>query len=294
MRMMKELRCRVLPVLCAALALFVFSSSAFAQQLPPLPAPLQNMVDEGAQIRYLGQQNGLDGWIAIKGGQEQYFYVTADGQAFVMGLLFDKDGKIVTLRQVQKLQESSEGETLDLFALGQTPPNPAAAGATQAEPGDKVNREFKTPSEQLFSDVEASNWIALGNETAPFIYVFVDPECPHCKGFMNDLRHAYIDSGQVQVRIVPVGLNDTTRAQAAFLLAVPSPQKRWYDHLDGDTAALPINPDINQQGVQRNMAVMQSWKINATPFTVYRSKKGEVKIIQGRPKDIKKIMEDIH
>jgi hypothetical protein len=43
--------------------------------LPELPKPIENLVNEGAQIRYLGRDYGVDAWITIKNGKEQYFYV---------------------------------------------------------------------------------------------------------------------------------------------------------------------------------------------------------------------------
>lgn len=267
--------------------------AAKAQSEPPLPEPLQHLVTEGAQMRYLGRHNSLDGWIAIKNGQEQYFYVTEDGQAFLMGLLFDKTGKVVTLRQVKELQEKN-GATLDLFASEDAP---GLMGET-SQPGidqlvDKTKREFKTPAEQLFADVESGNYITLGNPQAPYLYTFIDPQCPYCHAFLNDLRADYIEKGLIQVRMIPVGFRDETRAQAAFLLAVPDPQDRWFRHLAGDKEALPVTPDINQQGVQRNLAIMQSWKVNVTPFTVYRAASGEVKIVQGRAQDLRQIVSDL-
>ncbi len=275
--------------LCAAFVLLQ-AHTAFAQKEPPLPKPLENLVQGGAQMRYLGHRGGLDGWIAIKGGQEQYFYVTADGEYFLTGLLFDKGAKPVTIEQVQKLQQSSGADPLDLFT-GETV---AAGGSTVSAATDAAKkREFKTPAEQLLSDIEASNWISLGNPDAPAIYTFIDPQCPHCHAFMEDLRRDYIDNGLLQVRAIPVGFREETRAQAAFLLAVPEPKQRWYKHLDGDKTALPVTPGINQQGVQHNLAIMQSWKVKVTPFTVYRNKAGDVKIIQGRAQDPKQILADL-
>ncbi|MEC8666039.1 MAG: thiol:disulfide interchange protein DsbG [Pseudomonadota bacterium] len=274
------------------LALFLLQATpALAQGTPPLPPPIQNLKDEGAQLRYLGQQHGLDGWIAIKGGQEQYFYVTKDGQAFVMGVLFDRDGKMVTLRQVKELQDQSGAETLSFFAEEEAERQALSGGATAAEP---VNQEFKTPSEQLYDDVESANWIKLGRDGAPVLYSFMDPQCPYCHAFMNDLRANYIENGLVQVRMIPVGFRADTKAQAAFLLAVPNPQRRWYEHLAGDETALPISADINEQGVERNLAIMQSWKVNVTPFSVYRAKNGEVKIIQGRAQDLAQLISDLN
>lgn len=275
-------------------ALLFMPSQTHAQNknTPDLPPPIQTLVDDGAQVRYLGVKHGLDGWIAIQNGREQYFYVTQDGQGFVMGLLFDRDGKMVTLRQVQDLQQSAEGQTLDLMAepLAQQIQQAQQQAASQPTPEELA---FKTPAEQLFSAVEDSNWIALGSEQAPAIYTFIDPQCPFCHTFINDLRQDYIANGLIQVRMIPVGFREDTRSQAAFLLAVPNPQNRWYRHLDGDEDALPVTPGINDQGVQRNLAIMQNWKLNVTPLTVYRDKAGSVKIIQGRAQSVQQLISDL-
>jgi thiol:disulfide interchange protein DsbG len=273
----------------ALLLLFALPMSVQAQEkVPPLPAPLENMVKDGAQVRYLGKQYGMEGWIAILRGQEQYFYVTPDREAFLMGLMFNKDGKMVTLNQVQKLQ-LEEGETLDAFASpAEVEPSPFEAIAS-----GEVDKAFKTPAEQLFADIEGSNWVRVGQPDAPVVYSFIDPQCPYCHEFIKDLRGDYLTNGMVQVRMIPVGFRDETRAQAAFLLSVPSPQDRWFRHLDGDESALPVSSSINQQGVQKNLAIMQSWKLNVTPLSVYRAKNGEVKIVQGRPKDLPAMLADI-
>jgi len=237
-----------------ALTLAVFSQTADAQNaLPEVPAPIQNLAAEGAQLRYLGKDHGLDAWIAVKSGQEQYFYVMPDGKAFVMGVLFNDKGV-----------PSTEG-------------NNAAAGSR---------------SEQLFSDVSSSNWVALGNANAPVIYSFVDPQCPHCHEFIKDVR-GDIESGAIQVRIIPIGLREDTQAQSAFLLAAPNAAERWFKHMDGDANALPVNSEISVTGAQRNMAVMQSWKMNVTPMIVYRAKDGDVKIVRGRPGNKDDILKDI-
>ena len=150
------------------------SSGAMAQNtaVPELPEPLQNLVGEGAQVRYLGNEHGLDGWFTIKNGVQQYFYVLPDKSAFLMGLLYDKDGKVVTLRQVQNLQAS--GDTL-LESLAEVP--------TKEPSEDQF--ELKTPSEQLFADIQGSNWVPLGKAGAPVVYAFIDPQCPHCHAFVN-------------------------------------------------------------------------------------------------------------
>lgn len=273
---------------CAALILL--SHSALAQtssktDLPKLPEPIQNLVNEGAQIRYLGRDYGVDGWITIKNGQEQYFYVMPDQKAFLMGVMFDDTGKVVTVDQVSRLRKDGD-ELLDILADDLTP-----QGNKAEQKKDQL--EFKSPSEQLFFDIENSNWLPLGQSGAPVMYAFIDPQCPHCHHMITDLRKDYIEAGRVQLRIIPIGFREETRAQAAFLMASPNPQARFFSFLDGDESALPARQDINQQGVQRNLAVMQTWKFNVTPMVIYRAKDGSVKIVRGRPQDIPGLVNDL-
>lgn len=251
--------------------------------LPEMPAPIQNLVNEGAQVRYLGNDHGLDAWLTLKNGQEQYFYVMPDKKAFMMGILFDAEGKVVTVDQVQRLR--AQGDTL-LDTLSDIP--------ITEDPGKKESFEFKTPSEQLYADIEGSNWISIGPNGAPVLYAFVDPQCPHCHTFVDALRKGqYFEKGQVQLRLIPIGLKDETRAQAAFLLASPNPEERWFAHMSGDKDALPAKSEIGQQGVQRNLAIMQSWKFDVTPMLVYRAKDGTVKLVRGAPQDISAAINDL-
>lgn len=270
---------------CAALSLILMSGSAMAQQesIPELPAPIKTLVDQGAQIRFLGKDYGLEGWVAIKNGQEQYFYVVPGQKAFLTGILFDEAGKPVTVEQVRNLRAQGE-DILDTLA---------ADNAEELNMEKDKKYEFKTPSEQLFWDVENSNWIPVGLAGTPVFYAFVNPQCPHCHDMMAELKEKYIDSGRAQVRLIPVGTDEQSTAQAAFLLASPDPAGAWWKHMGGDAEALPAKLGINTQGVERNLAVMQSWKLSATPLVVYRGKDGTVKIIRGKPKDLEALVSDL-
>ncbi|MFN3700828.1 MAG: thioredoxin fold domain-containing protein [Alphaproteobacteria bacterium] len=254
--------------------------------LPKLPDPIQNLVNEGAQIRYLGRDYGVDAWLTIKAGVEQYFYVLPDQKAFLMGVMFDETGKLVTVEQVSRLQNQGD-DILDLLKEDFTPQSSDSPLSGPRE------FEFKSPSEQLFADIEGSNWFPVGQSGAPIMYVIVDPQCPHCHSMIQDMRTNYIDTGRVQMRVIPIGFRDETRAQSAFLLASPNPQTRLFEYLDGNEDALPARADINQQGVQRNLALMQTWKFNVTPMTVYRAKDGSIKIVRGRPQDIPGLVADL-
>ncbi len=258
--------------------------------LPKVPQALQDLEEKGAQMRFLGTKHGLDGWIAIYQGQEQYYYVTPDGKGFLMGILFDDDGRMVTMDQVKDLQKQS-GDVLDFLAADQPEASAAPVSNAPEHVADALKKQ--SPAERMFVDIENSNWIAFGDAKAPAIYTFIDPQCPHCHEFMNDLRKNFIDKDLLQVRIIPVGFQQGSLAQAAFLLAAPDAQARFYRHLDGDESALLAKSDISTQGIQKNMALMQAWKFNVTPLTVYRGRDGEIKLIRGRAKDVAAILADL-
>ena len=76
-------------------------------------------------------------------------------------------------------------------------------------------------------------------------------------------------------------------------MAAPNAQDRWFRHVNGDKEALPVTPGINEQGIERNMAIMQSWKLDVTPISMYRAQDGKVKIVQGRAKDLKALLSDL-
>ncbi len=277
--------------LLSLLLVFAFAAPSFAQNknkaIPDIPEALQALEERGAQLRYLGSEHGMDGWIAIYQGQEQYYYVTQDKKAFVTGLMFDNEGRAITVDQVRDLQKQG-GDVLDLLAEGAPP---TAKAETPESVSSAINT--KSPGERLFVDIEGSNWIRLGSDKAPVIYSFVDPQCPHCHQFLDDLRKSYIEKGLVQVRIIPVGFQEGSLAQAAFLLASPDAESRFYKHLDGDKDALPAKGDVSTQAIMKNMALMQTWKFNVTPLTVYRASNGEIKIVRGRAKDTQALIADL-
>jgi len=288
----------MLRFLCLALTLLTLNVPAFAAEdkngpVPDVPEALNVLVARGAQIRYLGKEHGMDGWIAIYQGQEQYYYVTADKKAFVTGLMFGDDGRPITVEQVKELQAQG-GPVLDLLAEGQNDTSTALA-QTSDKPLQSIaeSMQAQSPAERLFADVENSNWIRLGNENAPVMYAFVDPQCPHCHDMIQTLRKGYLDKGLIQLRIIPVGFQQGSLAQAAFLLAAPNPAELFYRHLDGDANALPVKSDVSTQAIQKNMALMQAWKFNITPLNLYRDKTGKVKIVRGVPKDMNAILADL-
>ena len=193
--------------------IFIFGGVAPAmsdERLPQIPAPIQALVGEGAQIRYMGERYGLESWITILRGQEQYFYVLPSGDAFVMGLLYDDEGNVVTTEQLRNLQEQGDN-FLDIIDTPKSTKSPTSSFA------------YKTPAERMYEELEDSNWVRFGQSSAPMVYAFIDPQCPHCHAFLKEARKD-IETGKLQIRAIPVGYNSETLSQAALLLASSSPQ----------------------------------------------------------------------
>lgn len=267
---------------------------------PEIPAPIQNLVSEGAQLRYLGLEHGLNGWLVLQGGEEQYFYSTPDGQGILMGILFNNKGDTVTLRQINTLRKK-EGPAIDKLAGYPEPVQSIQTSKPTSLTPDFTNPEallkaaVKPKSEQLYEGVQNANWFKLGLDSAPSIYTFIDPECPHCHDLVQKVRKSgYLEEGLIQLRLIPVGvLSENSLIEAAYLLASPTPEKDFYAHLDGDKNVLLSDKTINTQGVQRNIKLMQDWKLDMTPFTVYRARDGKVKVLQGVPEDIKTIITEL-
>ncbi len=274
----------------------MMSVGAYAAE-PSLPAPLQKMKDDGAQVRYLGNDQGFNGWVMIQNAQEQYFYVSPDGQSIFMGILFNNKGDAITLRQVANLRQKEP--QLDQLAEPQTSPTtpaspPSSAPAATPSPSTPAPAisESKTQSraEKLFAAVQTANAITLGDQNAPALYVFIDPQCPHCHDMIKDIRKSgFLEKKMLRVAVIPVGLmSPESLNQAAALLASPQAVQDLYAQMDGKAVAVPAG--INTQAVQKNMSVMQEFKLDVTPFSIYRAASGEIKIIRGRASDLKSVV----
>lgn len=267
---------------------------------PDVPKPLQAVVASGAQVYYLGEYNGLYGWALIRQGAPEYFYQTRDGKALVMGILFDEEGEMITSGQLAQLH-ANEGD--DMFAMtggvetlvdkAQVNPNtntatkPAVVGNATSISGRPLTR-----AEELFVDVRTANWVTFGQNGKNEIFTFLDPDCPHCQLFAEYMK-PYVDSGQLKVRALPVGIDPVSERRAAVMLAANNPLDRFIRYANGDADALNPPENINLEAVKANKSLMFKYKFDVTPIVVYRSGGGDIRIVRGRPNDLEKIIKDI-
>lgn len=171
-----------------------------------------------------------------------------------------------------------------------TPTAPADAQATSSDIA--TNLERNSPSNMLMDELAAAPSVGLGQTSAALVYAFVDPNCPHCKRFLREME-PYIKAGQVQLRLLPVGFNDQSLKQSAFLLAAADGGERLLKIAKTEVNDIPIDNTVNTDAVTSNVQILQRWNMMATPMVIYRNSAQEVKIVKGRPVDMPAMVRDL-
>jgi thiol:disulfide interchange protein DsbG len=279
---------------CIALVVFLaFQVPVMAQTAkePPMPKPLQEQRDRGAQVFYLGQFESLDGWVMIRASQPEFYYVTADGKAMIMGFLFNAEGKLLTGEQLSKLGQADKQGLVKMVApkLGL----PETQAPDVMPPPQNQSQENLSASEKLLADMQAAPSVVFGDVSKPMFYAFIDPNCAHCNHFLKSVE-ANVVAGQFSVRIIPVGFDAQSQKQGAFALAVGDGAKRFVDHAKGIEAALNTPDTIDTNAVNANVQLMNDWGLSGTPIILYKAAgSGQIKIIRGRPLDLPATIKDL-
>lgn len=253
-------------VLMLAAFLMLAVSSAEAQE--SLRSPLLKKFEEtGGSVDFIGSSHGMDGWVVkdAKGDVKNVVYTLSDG-SMLSGPLFAADGTNETKDQLEQYHQR-------------------ITGSQAAAPGAK---DSSSKSEKLYAEVEKANWVAVGKDTAPFIYVFMNVTCDHCQAYWKDLEKA-VDAGTLQLRLVPYGSQAENRDGGAALLAADKPDEAWKAYVAGNAAVL--SKDKATEGgykkLDDNTALVKSWKIGPPPFTLYRRPgDGTLAAIVGRPDNV--------
>lgn len=293
-------------------ALTVFCASVSAQELlqtpnkrPDIPAPLQAAVNEGAQTYYLGEFNGLYGWVLIRQGRPEFFYQTKDGGAMVMGILFDGEGEMITAGQLAQLK-ANEGDSMFAMTGGAASlANPQPAPTLTPQPAminepevittgnaTSIVPPILTKAQEMFVDLQAANWVTFGPNGKHEIFAFLDPDCTHCQQFAKSIK-PLVDDGTLKVRVLPIGIDPVSEQKAAMMLAGSDPMNRFIRYADGDESALQPPANINVAAVQKNKEVLLRYNFDVTPIVVYRTNGQAIRIVRGRPQDMNTIIQDI-
>lgn len=291
----------------------MISIPAFAEE-PKLPNALEQQKLAGGQVIYLGQHGSMHGWVLVRRGQPEFYYAPEDGSALVMGILFDKEGRPVTPAQVSAIRGDAQRNLSNMVkpVVPEVPAMPAQEAPVQEAPTQTapsketpvvsvpqvgaINLQkpepevAPTPARQLYNDVKNGAKLLWGREGVPVIYAFIDPNCGHCRRFMNEIA-PFVDEGRVAVEILPVGFRQNSINQAAFMLAADDGVERLLRYKDGDASALP-DDNISTTAVDHNLNVLTDWDLRLTPVIIYETPKGDIRLVRGRPYDVPSLIKD--
>lgn len=300
--------CIYFVALCLALAgMVVTPRTGMAQQGEPPPLLKKFAADKNATIYKLGQKHGMDGWLIDIDGKQQFAYSSPEG-GIIFGVLLSPTGQVETIEQMQTWQGKKQdaemrGKTLteptekSTETANITVPVQLAPVAQEPEKVEKTATSEKSSSRSgvFYNTVEKAHWFAVGNNNAPYIYVFMNPSCVHCLDYWKDLQ-PYIKSGTIQVRVLPFGSTADNRVPSAALLSSSDPAAAWQAYVDGDKNILGADKVTENTAYNKsdsNTAIWTEWRLPATPFTVYRApESGKIKVLSGRPDNLLLLLSD--
>ncbi len=269
-------------ILLAAFLLFLPATLAVAAE-PPLPAPLQALKQDGVLVKYLGQAQGMNGWMTVKNGRIEYMYSTPDEKGLLLGILFDANGDSIT---AQQLKQAYEGDAVLAQAIGA---NPVLETQTKNTPVKK------SKAEDLWAKLDGLTTVSLGAATAPAAYVFIDPQCPHCKSFLRAaMASDAVQDNKVQLKTIPVAIvNEKSIDQAITLTNDPKAVAYLTALIQDDKAAIPASALTDMTKLRANLQVFLDYKFDVTPLIVYRGQDGKVKLVRGMPADLPAFLADV-
>jgi len=269
-------------VICAAL---VLPLTAAAQKAPtaqkPVPATvtpgnelrhpeLEKFKSEGGDVEFIGHAYGLDGWLLTrKDIPPRTAYTTPQG-GLVLGNLVNPQGEVETMSQLHALKAKMEGS------------QEAIPGAE--EPSSNVSK-----SERFYATVEKkAAWVQAGKADVPYLYMFMNVNCDHCKEYWKALEPA-VKAGRLQVRLVPFGQAPANREGGAALLSSADPGAAWSDYIAGKQNVLSKEKAVDGSlaAIDANTQMVKTFGLSKTPFTIYRRPdNGKLTVISGKPSNM--------
>ena len=247
-------------------------AAAEADQVPVL----QHIRTSGAQLYELGEVHGLRSVFAVAGGSFQVFYLSPDGQVAIRGIAQDAAGKNLTRDQVARVPGAIPTAVLG----GEARPSPAA-------PSGAAPAALRVTAMSPLQAVQATAYGTYGNDDAPRLWVFIDPQCSFSRRAMQQLQ-PYVASGRVQLAVIPVSVLDhedqglsTARAEAMLSL----PRGQMVDAWAGNRLAGPAEAGAITS-LQANMMAADRIGLVGTPTFVWRKADGSEGRADGIPTDL--------
>ena len=247
-------------------------SAAEADQVPAL----RRIRASGAQLYELGEIHGLRSIFADAGKSYMVFYLSPDGEVAIRGIAQDAAGKNLTRDQIAPIPGA-----LPQVVLGSEPRSSPAAVP------DVRPAAFHAPATSPLQVVQATIYGVDGNDDAPRLWVFVDPQCSFSRRAMQQLQ-SYVVSSRVQLAVIPVSLLDhedqglsTTRAEAMLSLPREQMVAAWAENrLTGPIEASAVT------SLQANMLAADRIGLVGTPTFIWRKADGSEGRADGIPANL--------
>jgi thiol:disulfide interchange protein DsbG len=249
---MRSATSRVRNLAVAAILGFSFAAHA-ADELTNIPPPIQLAVQGGLKIeKKFEAEGGMTGWLLTQGpGQNLVVFSTPDGKVAISGAMVDGSGKNLTNQYIEKYAP-------------------------------------KTDYSKFWPQLEKSSYVAESPVGKPksVIYVFKDANCGYCHLAWKALQ-PYVAAG-VEVRWIMVAFlkEDSFDKAAAVMEAKDKKQAMQELHASFGKPAekLKAPSAATRAKIDANNTLMAQMGFRGTPGTVYKTAKGEVKVLDGMPK----------
>ena len=247
-----------------------------AEEIARVPA-LQRISSNGADLLDLGTEHGLHGVFARRGDVFQVFYITADGQAAVGGIMWSAAGKNLTRARVAPIDG-----VIPTVVVGTPASSPPVARLVPAS--------IPAPASALKA-TETTTFGVAGNAKAPRLWVFIDPLCSFSVRAMDQLR-PYVANGRVQIAVIPLSVLDhedqgRSTVAAKAMLSLPP------DQMIAAWEARKLTGPADQAADTRlasNLAVAEAIGLRGTPTFVWRRADGSEGRSDGLPDNLETII----
>ncbi len=228
----------------------------------------------GKQLQTLAEQHGLPVYFLRNGSKFQVFYATPDHQRLIAGVMWGAQGENLTQTAIAGIPGTTPTVT-----LGNVPEGAAASPA--------VDTVSVNPSVSLLAVAEHTSYGSAGNDKAPQLWMFIDPQCSFSVRAMRELQ-PYVASGRVKLNIIPLSILDSednglsTRSARGLISAGRDGMVQAWEtgHMAGGEG-----PDVATK-LDGNMQAAAAAQVRGTPTFVWRKPDGSEGRVDGIPNDV--------